>query len=169
MMTPVWKCAGCDQGPCYFQCAKANPRTLFGEDDGSPPFYCPYSGEHVPEFEFCAPDVHFNMRYCEEMAEWLMGPGYDNAPPEIRDALAVDLCGRIDGWRAMQITQVLRNYEETGIVGIAEQEDWDKAMKKISKGELLNAIMPEAFKAGLIYGEMIRQRREKKESEAKNE
>ncbi len=161
-MNPVWKCAECECGPCYIQAAKSNPGTVFGEDDGRVPMRCPYSDENRPDFEFCAPDVHFTMRYCEEMYEWLSGPGYDNAPPEIRDALAVDLRGRIDGWRAMEITGLLREYEEeTGFGWIAEREEWERKMKKVSRIELLNAIFPEGFKAGIIYAEMIRQRRER--------
>ena len=89
------------------------------------------------------------------------GPGYDHAPIEIRDALAVDLRGRIDGWRAMEITGLLREYEEeSGFGWIAEREEWERKMKKVSRIELLNAIFPEGFKAGIIYAEMIRQRRE---------
>lgn len=159
MSNPVWKCAKCELGPCYIQCKRTYPRDIFGQDDGLQPTQCPYSSEEYPEFEFCAPEVRYSVRWMEELGEWLNGPGYDDAPEEIRDGLAVELHGKIDAWEAVKIIGILRNYEEDPPVGIMEQEEFEKSLKKISKGELLNAIFPEAFKAGLIYGELVRQRK----------
>jgi len=159
-MNPVWKCKNCDRGPCYVQSPnREENRDAFGQCEPVPPLLCPYCSEESPEFELCAPEVRYRIKWCDEMYEWLSGPGYDNAPEEIRDGLAIELESRIDRHLAMRITGLLRNYEESATADFLECEEWKKELKKISKDELFNVAFPEGFKAGIIYGEMIRQRK----------
>ena len=91
-----------------------------------------------------------------------MGEGYDNAPEEIRDGLAIDLRGRLESFEAAHVIGLLREYEEDRFSGCFEREELSKKINKLTKWELLNAIFPEAFKAGIIYAEKLRQERENK-------
>ena len=59
---------------------------------------------------------------------------------------------------AEEITADLREQEEDARSGFFDREEWQKKMARLGKWELLNAIFPEAFKAGIIYGELVRQR-----------
>jgi len=168
MNKPVWKCKNCEYGPCYVQCTNAQDDTgAFGEDGPLPPLICPWFSEGEPDFRFNAPEVKYNFKWGEELYDWLEGgEGYDNAPEEIRDGLAVELASRIDGATAMRIIGLLRDYEEDYMATYPERAEWEKEFRKISKGELLNAVFPEAFKMGIMYGEMIRQRKAKKGGKA---
>lgn len=164
MNKPVWKCKNCEYGPCYIQCKnERDDGSVFGDGGPMPPLICPWFSEGEPDFQFNAPEVQYNLRWGEELYEWLCGEGYDNAPEEIRDGLAVELDSRIDGYRAMQIIGLLRRYEEDRDSGWVDREEFSKELKKISREELLNAVFPEAFKMGVIYSEMIRQRKVKNE------
>ncbi|MBQ9501875.1 MAG: hypothetical protein IJU70_06940 [Lentisphaeria bacterium] len=160
MMNPVWKCTACEFGPCYVQCDRRDTGSIFGDDDCGRPAYCPQTSEETPEFEPCAPEANpWSLRWIDMMQEWLMGEGYDAAPEEIRDGLAIDLHGRIEKYDAMRIIALLRDREEDASGGFFDREEWLKKMAKVSKWDLLNAVFPEAFKAGIIYGEMVRQRK----------
>ena len=163
MSNPVWKCKECEYGPCYIQCKETSRQSIFGDIDNGQPQYCPYFHETQPEFEVCAPEANpWKISWIDQMQEWIMGDGYENAPEEIRDGLAIDLKGRLDRFEIMHVIGLLRNYEEDCLAGGFERDELIKKLGKLSKWELLNAIFPEAFKAGLIYGEMIRQRNRNK-------
>ena len=161
MNNPVWKCKACEYGPCYIQCKGMKRQSVFDEDDGGQPPRCPYFDEEQPEFVVCAPEANpWSIRWIDQMQEWIMGEGYENAPEEIRDGLAVDLKGRSDRFEIMHVIGLLRDYEEERLSGCFEREDLLKKISKIPKWDLLNAVFPEAFKAGIIYAEMIRQRKQ---------
>ena len=158
-MNTVWKCKECQFGPCYVQTGRKPDGSIFGSDDDLRPLCCPESDEESPEFEPVAPEANpWSLRWIDEMQEWLNGEGWENAPEEIREGIMIDLRGRIDKYEAMRITGLLRDLEEDARSGVFDREEWQKKMAKIGKWELLNAIFPEAFKAGIIYGELVRQR-----------
>lgn len=157
-MNIVWKCQACQSGPCYVQTGRKPDGSIFGDDDCRPSC-CPESYEESPEFELVAPEANpWSLRWIDEMQESLNGEGWDNAPEEIREGIMIDLRGKIDRYEAMRIIGLLRDLENDFKSGFIDREEWQKKMAKIGKWELLNAVFPEAFKAGLIYGEMIRQR-----------
>lgn len=162
-MRPVWKCKLCAFGPCYIQSTGMDrtPATTFGDDDNAIPRRCPHFDGVFPEFEVCAPEANpWSIRWIDRMQEWIMGEGYDNAPEEIRDGLAIDLRGRLESFEAAHVIGLLRDYEEDRFAGCFEREELTKKINKLTKWELLNAIFPEAFKAGIIYAEKLRQERE---------
>ena len=160
-MNPVWKCTVCEFGPCYVQCDRRNaPGSIFGDGDDGQPLHCPMSSEETPEFEIVAPEANpWSIRWIDQMQEWLMGDGYYDAPEKIRDGIAIDLHCKIEKYEAMRIIDLLRDYEDDMRSGFCDREEWTKKMAKVSKWDILNAVFPEAFKAGVIYGELVRQKK----------
>lgn len=165
-MKNVYKCNGCEYGPCYC-CTSYKPdqANFFGEEEPADlPHYCPYfSDSESPEWEITAPEMNpTNIQYIDKMQEWINGEGYDNAPEELRDGIvACDLFPpRFPFQNLMYVFNFLRNYEENTYSADFEMEDMQKQLNKIKKSELIAAIFPEAFKAGIIYGEILRQKRE---------
>lgn len=158
-MNPVWKCEACADGPCYIQSSRKATKTVFGEEGDSQPRHCPYYLETEVECEPVAMEANpWSIRWIDRMQEWLAVDGYDRAPEELRDGIMIDLACRIDRYEAMRIINLLRNYEADSANGCIDRDVYLKQFAKLGKWELINAIFPEAFKAGLIYGEMIRQR-----------
>lgn len=160
----VFKCNACEYGPCYCQTVPRTDADIYGEGDDGCPHFCPYFGDQEqPEFELVLPEVRLNTRFCEEMMEWLGGEGYDNAPETLRDAIlgfGMNPKG-IDEGKALQALRIIQQYDEEHLYGY-ELEEWKREFDKIKKIDLLNAIFPAAFKAGIIFGEIERQKREAK-------
>ena len=165
-MNTVWKCKSCEYGPCYYYTEKKEPENSIYQNEDTPPGYCPQFGEcGTADFNVVLPEITLNTKTTESMQEWLSGEGYDNTPEQIRDGILgfgfSPILFRYED--ALAVLQLLREYEDNNhYLSSWQRDDWLKRFKKISKYDLINAIFPEAFKAGIIFGEMIRQKGEHK-------
>lgn len=159
-MYTVYKCKSCECGPCYCATANVDQPNEFGDCHPQPDI-CPYFGKNEsPEFEMCAPEIRPNSpKWLDAMQEWINGDGYEKAPEKLRDAVMA--CSMVPvGLYSIDMIRVynlLREAEEGIFCGFMELEDFDKALKKLTKKELIAAIFPEAFKAGIAYAEYVRQ------------
>lgn len=162
----VYKCKNCDDGPCYFHTGKKDARGgMFGEfGNCDQPYTCPrFGNQETPDWEVLQSPCG-TIGDCEMIVDWMGMEVYDNAPEELRDAICG--CGfeprGLATREALRIIGVIREYEANrhDWIGETEREEWLKQFNKINKWELLNAIFPEAFKAGIVYGEKLRQERE---------
>lgn len=159
----AFKCKKCDYGPCYCRTTSKKSSGIYGEEDDGHPLCCPYFGDQeYPEFQPVLPEVCLNTKFCDRMMEWLESEGYDDVPEDLRDAIygcSLEPRGIIDPGKAFRALQIVRQYDERYLWG-DELEKWQKEFAKIKKIDLLNAIFPIAFRAGIIFGEIERQKRE---------
>lgn len=158
-MQTVYKCKNCEYGPCY--CSTVHHEEMpFGEDCDAP-FTCPYFGHgETPEWEMCAPEITPNSpKWLDGMQEWMQGEGYDKAPEKLRDAIMACSMAPAPFYASdlMRVFNFLREVEESTYSSFMDREEMEKQLKKITKRELIAAIFPEAFKAGVAYAEYVRQ------------
>ena len=162
-MQSIYKCKECNYGPCYCQTAWRPEENMYGDDENlDRPLHCPYFGDQEQsDFNLVNPEIRMNTKFSAAMEEWLCSVGYDDAPEDLRDAILG--CGMdprgIDAGKALKALRMIEEYDEGYLWG-TEMEEWKRSFDKIKKIDLLNAIFPIAFKAGIIYGEMLRQKRE---------
>lgn len=166
MMNFTYKCKMCEYGPCYCHTGRKLSGSLYGDSEGEgedQPLRCPYFSDSVnPDFEPVISEVKLDTKFCEEMKEWLGGEGYDNAPERLRDAiLGFGFGSYFSMHETMKIIGLLREWEDGNgdYCSSFERDEWLKKFKKIGKFDLINAIFPEAFKAGVIFAEIERQKR----------
>lgn len=166
---PVYKCEKCTYGPCYIQTRANGGGSIFGDGDTGEPHYCPHFAdepEAEPEFELCATEANpYKLRWIDGMQEWLDGEGWDSAPQEIKDVVYSDIQPKgFQAYELLRITGLLRELEADQTYGALDREELEKKLKKYSRWELLNAVLWEGFRAGVIYGEYVRQKAGKGEA-----
>lgn len=162
----IYKCnaTDCPFAPCYIQCDNAKSSgSIYDGDTAIEPESCPH-GDYGSEFDCQWKHVEvpkLNTRYAEELNEWLCGEGWDNVPEDFRDMCVG--CGieprGINTERAVQALRLIKEYDNGFYDYEFDRDDWQKRLEKTKKIDLLNGIFPEAFRAGMIYGEMLRQKR----------
>lgn len=151
----VFKCKECEIGPCFHQSENASSSGAYSDDELFP-LVCPHGCEENTDWQ-PLPCVCRNTRFGKEMQEWISGEGWDIMPEDIRDAICSGgLNARgVNAEKAVRALRMLEDYDEGHLWG-NDLEEWKKEFSKISKIDILNAIFPTAFQAGIIYAEMLR-------------
>lgn len=160
MIHVMFKCNACEDGPCYYQADKLYRQddTGFGDDCLTVPKACPI-GEKA-QWEYLSEGESLDYTYCENLKEWLNCEGWDNCPEEIRQMILTfgieRTCG-VDLYKARQIFQIMLEYDDY-VYSTAELQEM---LKKYTKAEILAGLLPEAFRAGIIWREKYLQEHKK--------
>ena len=149
----VFKCKACDMGPCLHQCDKSLIRdpSGYGDDDVIKPTLCPY-GNDVPEWQELINKKSMNYAFCNSLTEWLGGEGWDKVPEDIRELIysfGIERTFGIDMDKARHAFCLLCDYDQYYLSFLELKAEIDK----IKKMEIVAGLLPEAFRAGIIWRE----------------
>ena len=154
----VFKCKACDMGPCLHQCDKSLNRdpSGYGDDDVIEPTLCPYDYA-VPDWQELTDKEHINYVFCSKLTEWLGGEGWDTVPEEIREQIlcfGIEHTFGIDMDKARRAFGLLCDYDQYYLSFLELKSEIDK----IKKMEIIAGLLPEAFRAGIIWREKYLQK-----------
>lgn len=150
-------CRNCDYGPCYSSVSENLDPDIFGQvPDPVFPDNCLYDNGEVPNWKFVK-QPRISNKFCDDCYEWFCGEGYDKCPEWLQSLVNGEGTIRLLSFagKIASVTGLLENYESH----YWDREELLKELKKYTKEDMLEAIFPMAFIAGLIFGEMERQRR----------
>jgi hypothetical protein len=140
----------CPYSPCYLRCDKCG-----GEQSIDKPNYCPFGWEEDAKWKLL-PYTSVTMSTCDQLDTWL---------DSIRDKLPEHTMDIIDGLfpfdsflgqnstKLAQASGLMRDYETSYF----ERDELIAEIKKMDKLQILATAFHAAFRAGLIYAEMIRE------------
>lgn len=151
----IFKCnnKNCDCMPCFVRCDKNVNSGKFGDESINPPTECPYCND-TPNWRI-ATQTGTDPGTAEELDEWF-NDNYDRVRQDIRDIIE-DIClfeksGGEDYMRLVRCQGLMRN---------AAQDMWErnnileKLERQYTKRELVTTALISAFRAGMIYAEML--------------
>lgn len=147
----VFKCNVCKMGPCYFQCDKSFQSGFYGDDCIVEPTDCPHCSQ-IPAWKELTHKEKLNYTLCEALAEWLSGEGWDKTPEEIREEVmcaGIVLRGNLDADKARRAFGLLCAYDRYEY----SFEEMKKTIEKLKKMEIVAGLLPEAFRAGIVWRE----------------
>ena len=161
MEAMVFKCNACETGPCFLQCDKAmiEDPIGYGEDSILTPVKCPHNMSN-PEWELLAINEALKCIQFANLAEWLGGEGWEKAPPEIREGILA--LGLVHSYgisidKARQAFGIFCDYDNYYLSYL----EFQKEVQKFSKMEIIAGLLPEAFRAGIIWREKYLQENRK--------
>ena len=155
MLRDYFVCKNCEFGPCYCSSPMDKSFDICGQiSDPTFPTNCLY--EENPNWKFIKKPSVTN-KFCNDCYEWFCGDGYDRCPEWLQNLVNGDggMAINVFTGKIVEVLNFIDGYESN----YWEREGLLKDLKKITKEDLISAIFPQAFTAGLIFSEMERLRR----------
>lgn len=153
MRTTTFKCNNCSSGPCYVCTKDLANIDMYGNpgDNANTPTYCPLDEYETPRFRICAsPAERCGVRWLVETLKDWVDEHYDECPEHVKAACYGALIQPSSNWRLKYIN-LLRMFADDDQYYGCYGDDVKKAIGKMTKEEIINSIIPEAFAAGVIY------------------
>lgn len=157
MPTSTYKCIRCESGPCYCITPDCHSKDAFGASScGNPPRCCPIYGEEAE------PNWRLNVSPSQRCTstKWLVedlisyvDDHYDEVPVWLQDAAYGQLIkpARRSHMKELDILHLMADDERRYIDDYDTMDQVEAAIKKATKVEIINDIIPAAFSAGMIF------------------
>lgn len=151
--TTTFICSKCEGCQCLLNTRNCQQRSAFGDSGSVPerPSYCPVNYDLEPHWRMTVSPTERTSRnwLVENLPNWV-DEHFDEVPEFVRDAAYGQLINpaRRSWLRQINLLHLLANDDN---YYYDDDDASQKAIKKATKLEIINDIVPAAFAAGVIY------------------